>query len=539
MDCSLCRVHIRPYQFLNVSGKKTVTTLSPFEQESGESRKEWSRDEIDQMFEHDCLDDIVFQDAFRNFKVHCEKCDTTYDTNVFTESVRCNCPDILSSLLVQIHTEFLDFFIRDALSSVCIPFRSTACACILLLSTGYFVRETNIVGSMFSDQGPHIRKARRRMVVRKEEDDVDEDQKEIQNLFAENVLSTCMECYHGFMEDNAFVMRYHTKRGKENEIPLRIQWQAKPSYLNSPSDLRSHHALPFSGVGAEGMGGLTRQELFLKERYLYLAYEKWTLQSAIEAKNHSLLSLLLRSGSFSLYVDRMCSCGEHYLEDVMMGSLLCASLLHGSVETTRVLCEECGQGAVRSSLECRHVLNPLSTKGYVKENMDYFKTTEEVKEHMREKEEEADRIAEELIEDEEREKRKTKKDSKKKSKKASKKSTRPLSPPEDKDLRDVSPQNETPTKTEEEAKQPLGFGDGNKEKKEDGSVLPDCFLCPITLCEMVDPVVVSSGHTYERKAILDWMKTCNLDPLSGVEIEDTVYPNWGLLHAKDLFVSLL
>ena len=32
---------------------------------------------------------------------------------------------------------------------------------------------------------------------------------------------------------------------------------------------------------------------------------------------------------------------------------------------------------------------------------------------------------------------------------------------------------------------------------------PDEFLCPITWCKMVDPVVASDGHSYERSAIQD------------------------------------
>lgn len=45
--------------------------------------------------------------------------------------------------------------------------------------------------------------------------------------------------------------------------------------------------------------------------------------------------------------------------------------------------------------------------------------------------------------------------------------------------------------------------------------LPDEFLCPITRERMKDPVVVSDGHSYERKAILEVMRSANsVSPLT-------------------------
>ncbi len=45
--------------------------------------------------------------------------------------------------------------------------------------------------------------------------------------------------------------------------------------------------------------------------------------------------------------------------------------------------------------------------------------------------------------------------------------------------------------------------------------IPDGFICPITQDIMRDPVIlVFDGHSYERKAIEDWLKRSNRSPLT-------------------------
>lgn len=41
------------------------------------------------------------------------------------------------------------------------------------------------------------------------------------------------------------------------------------------------------------------------------------------------------------------------------------------------------------------------------------------------------------------------------------------------------------------------------------AVIPDAFRCPISLCLMEDPVMVSTGQTYERASIAKWFKAGN------------------------------
>jgi hypothetical protein len=43
---------------------------------------------------------------------------------------------------------------------------------------------------------------------------------------------------------------------------------------------------------------------------------------------------------------------------------------------------------------------------------------------------------------------------------------------------------------------------------------PDQFRCKIMHTLMDDPVVVATGHTYERSAIEQWFKTHSTDPMT-------------------------
>jgi hypothetical protein len=55
------------------------------------------------------------------------------------------------------------------------------------------------------------------------------------------------------------------------------------------------------------------------------------------------------------------------------------------------------------------------------------------------------------------------------------------------------------------------------------------LVCPITLEAYVDPVLTTSGQTYERRAIEAWLSRCSQDPLTGQELESTVLvPNHAL-----------
>jgi hypothetical protein len=60
-------------------------------------------------------------------------------------------------------------------------------------------------------------------------------------------------------------------------------------------------------------------------------------------------------------------------------------------------------------------------------------------------------------------------------------------------------------------------------------IVPEEFLCPITLELMTDPVVAEDGHTYERSAITDWFANGNgLSPKTQAEMGQVVTPNYSL-----------
>lgn len=57
-------------------------------------------------------------------------------------------------------------------------------------------------------------------------------------------------------------------------------------------------------------------------------------------------------------------------------------------------------------------------------------------------------------------------------------------------------------------------------------IVPDEFLCPITHEIMKDPVCVSDGYTYERKAIEEWLSKKQTSPMINLSIKGTqFYPN--------------
>lgn len=54
--------------------------------------------------------------------------------------------------------------------------------------------------------------------------------------------------------------------------------------------------------------------------------------------------------------------------------------------------------------------------------------------------------------------------------------------------------------------------------KERDTKIPEAFICPITQEIMIDPVVASDGHTYERKAIEMWLQSHNSSPMTGLQL---------------------
>ena len=53
--------------------------------------------------------------------------------------------------------------------------------------------------------------------------------------------------------------------------------------------------------------------------------------------------------------------------------------------------------------------------------------------------------------------------------------------------------------------------------------------CPITYEIMIDPVITSDGHTYERESIQQWLKENNTSPITGLDLlNKKMRPNYAL-----------
>ena len=65
---------------------------------------------------------------------------------------------------------------------------------------------------------------------------------------------------------------------------------------------------------------------------------------------------------------------------------------------------------------------------------------------------------------------------------------------------------------------------------------PPEFICPITCDVFKDPVMLgTTGHTFERKAIIHWLKLKKCDPLTNEPLANTMLsPNYSLLEAMQL-----
>jgi hypothetical protein len=66
--------------------------------------------------------------------------------------------------------------------------------------------------------------------------------------------------------------------------------------------------------------------------------------------------------------------------------------------------------------------------------------------------------------------------------------------------------------------------------------IPEEFLCPITLQIMTDPVIGSDGRTYERTAILQWLRTNPHSPITREPMNrSALKPNYALKSAIERF----
>jgi len=74
----------------------------------------------------------------------------------------------------------------------------------------------------------------------------------------------------------------------------------------------------------------------------------------------------------------------------------------------------------------------------------------------------------------------------------------------------------------------LALHDAPALDAEEEQGLPRAMICPITTRFMRDPAVTSEGQSYERRAILNWLKYKDTDPVTMQKCSKRVYENAGL-----------
>ncbi|KAA6372556.1 MAG: hypothetical protein EZS28_031918 [Streblomastix strix] len=60
------------------------------------------------------------------------------------------------------------------------------------------------------------------------------------------------------------------------------------------------------------------------------------------------------------------------------------------------------------------------------------------------------------------------------------------------------------------------------------------FICPITQEIMTDPVIAEDGNSYERQAIVDWLKIKKISPITREPMNERLFPDLELKKKIDI-----
>jgi hypothetical protein len=83
----------------------------------------------------------------------------------------------------------------------------------------------------------------------------------------------------------------------------------------------------------------------------------------------------------------------------------------------------------------------------------------------------------------------------------------------------------------------------NENRKDNNNITTDyvdieSFLCPISQEIMRDPVITPKGISFERKAILDWLKKSQNCPITKTKLtEKDLITNYSLKNAIDEYIK--
>ncbi|GIL44791.1 hypothetical protein Vafri_2281 [Volvox africanus] len=75
------------------------------------------------------------------------------------------------------------------------------------------------------------------------------------------------------------------------------------------------------------------------------------------------------------------------------------------------------------------------------------------------------------------------------------------------------------------------------ELQETAESAPKHLLCPITHHILTEPAVTSTGATYERTAIIEWLTKAGKDPITGRTVSPSeVHPNLAMYNVVEEYV---
>ena len=112
--------------------------------------------------------------------------------------------------------------------------------------------------------------------------------------------------------------------------------------------------------------------------------------------------------------------------------------------------------------------------------------------------------------------------------------------------KEETPEDKKPEKEEEKQQQEDEKIENNNISLEKSNTMPtndedetegkDSFICPINQTLMKDPVITPYGTTYERSAILNWLKNHNTDPLTKKKLsKEMLITNYALKSAIEYY----
>lgn len=104
-----------------------------------------------------------------------------------------------------------------------------------------------------------------------------------------------------------------------------------------------------------------------------------------------------------------------------------------------------------------------------------------------------------------------------------------LVPPDDTDMSAVADEDTLSSMSSDDDISHLEQHQHFQQQEHPSTPPPQSFICPLTMEIMFDPVLDNEGNSFERTALLDWLKDSHVSPISGQPLfESRLIPNTAL-----------